>query len=67
MSTYVIYMAEKPPPMQEKCLHETLFPEQFSNRGILQQWMGGIFKENLKWAVDMVGPLDVACSYIVSM
>ena len=76
MSAYVVYMAKKPFPMQEKCFRETLFPKQSSNWRILQQWMvmpkdkgivGGIFREDLQWAVDTVGPLDVACSHIISM
>ena len=29
--------------------------------------VGGIFREDLQWAVNMVGPLDAACSHIVSM
>ena len=26
-----------------------------------------IFGEDIQWAIDMVGPLDVACTYIISM
>ena len=76
MPTHVVHMVEKPPPMQEECFREALSPEQSSNWRILQQWMvrskdkgtvGSISREDIQWAVDMVGPLDVTCTHIVSM
>ena len=76
MPTHVVYMVEKPPSMQEEYFREALSPEQSSNWRILQQRMvrskdkgtvGSISKEDIWWAIGMIGSMDALCTHIVSM